>query len=64
MRPDASDTICPIFTSSWPRVDAERLDRGEQARHLRLVVRAPHVDHAVVATDQELVAVVGDVASR
>src|SRR5690606_27169154 len=45
-------------------VDAEGGDAGLQAGHLALVVGAPDVDDPVEAPDQELVAVVGDVAGQ
>jgi hypothetical protein len=63
MRPDANDTICPIFTSSAP---AGTPSASTAASRLGTCAwwSAPHVDHTVVATDHELVAVVGDVATE
>ena len=46
------------------RVDAQRLDAGRQAGHLAVVVGAEDVDHPVEAADEELVAVVGEVAGQ
>ena len=45
-------------------VDAEGLDPGHQAGHLAMVVGAEHVDHPVESADQELVAVIGEVAGQ
>ena len=69
----------PILTASSPSIerdhlaqldletagiDPEGLDTGHQAGHLAVVVGAEHVDHPVEPPDQELVAVVGQVAGQ
>ena len=56
------ETSWPSLTSSRSRIDAERLDAGEQARHLAVVVGPEDVDHPVEPADEELVAVVREVA--
>ena len=64
MRPAGERHHLPDADLEPAALDAERLHPGQEARHLALVVGAPHVDDAVEPAHQELVAVVRDVAGE